>query len=118
MTDPRDFMPVRPVEFEILLSLSKGERHGYGVILDAEERTEGRVRLDVATLYRALKRMERDGLVREADEPPEESDDDRRRRYYAITDAGREVAEAEALRLTDLVRAARGADLLDGVEPA
>lgn len=110
-------LPVRHVEFQILLSLGRGPRHGYGVIQDAEERTGGAFRLDVATLYRALKRMERDGLVAEAEERPT-GDDDARRRYYDLTPLGRAVAEAEARRLTALVRAARGADLLDGVGPA
>lgn len=120
MTTPADvtaLVPVRPVEFQILLSLCQGERHGYGIILDTEERTAGTVRLDVATLYRALRRLEAAGLVRPAEGPPRE-EGDRRRRDYAVTPLGRRVAEAEAVRLAELVRAARRADLLDGVGPA
>jgi hypothetical protein len=32
------FLPLRPVEFNILLSLAAGERHGYGIIRDIEAR--------------------------------------------------------------------------------
>jgi DNA-binding PadR family transcriptional regulator len=116
--DPLDFLPLRLVELQILLSLSVEDHHGYGIILDTEERTRGDVRLDVATLYRALKRLERAGIVAETDARPAPAQDDARRRYYAITPLGRRVAEAEARRLAELVRAARDAELLDGVEPA
>lgn len=115
--DAAGHLPLRPVELEILLSLSKGELHGYGIILDAESRGGGRARLDVATMYRALKRMENQGLVTEAGHRTA-PDGEERRRYYAITRLGEQVARAEALRLAELVRAARGADLLKGVEPA
>lgn len=121
MTTTREvagFLPLRPVEFQILLSLSQGERHGYGIILDAEERTGGDLRLDVATLYRALKRMVSNGLVTEADRRPAPEADDERRRYYDVTALGRHVAEAEARRMAELVRAARGAELLEGIGPA
>lgn len=109
-----DHTPLRPVEFQILLSLAGGDRHGYGIILDTEERTDGSVRLDVATLYRAIRRME----DRELLAPSGTDSGDRRRREYTITPEGRRVAQAEARRLADLVRVARGAELLDGVEPA
>jgi len=113
-----DLLPVRPAEFQILLSLAEGDRHGYGIILDTEERTAGGMRIDVTTLYRALKRMVAADLVRETDRRPAPDADDERRRYYRITSLGRRVAKAEARRLAELVRAARGARLLDGVEPA
>lgn len=106
--------PLRPVEFQILLSLASGDRHGYGIIIDAEERTAGAVRLDVGTLYRALRRMEEQGLL----VPSGDDTGERRRREYTITRDGRRAARAEARRLAELVRAARGAELLDGVEPA
>jgi len=56
------FLPLRPVEFNILLSLAAGERHGYGIILDAEARDLGAVP-DVGTLYRALRRLEDQKLI-------------------------------------------------------
>lgn len=102
---------LRPVEFQILLSLANGERHGYAIILETEERTEGRLRLEPGTLYRALRRMKAGGLIRELDRRPD-PDDDQRRRYYAITPGGRAAAADEAGRLSRLVDAARDARLL------
>jgi DNA-binding PadR family transcriptional regulator len=51
------YLPLRPVEFHVLLSLAAGERHGYGIIQDAEALGETSVP-DVGTLYRALRRMD------------------------------------------------------------
>ena len=57
-----DRLPLRPVEFHILLSLAAGERHGYGIIQDIEARGESSVP-DVGTMYRALARMVEAGLI-------------------------------------------------------
>ena len=103
---PESFLPLRPVEFHILLSLAMGERHGYGIIQDAEERGEASVP-DVGTLYRALRRMREQGLIEDAEASPAESSGDDRRNYYGITGLGLEVARAEARRLESLMRAAR-----------
>lgn len=107
------FLPLRPVEFHILLSLAAGERHGYGIIQDAESRGEVSVP-DVGTLYRALRRMQEQGLIAEADrrEAPEAGDE--RRNYYRITPLGSQVARAEARRLAALTHAARIGGLLEG----
>lgn len=104
--------PLRPVEFEILLTLATGERHGYAIIQDVEARSEGAVLLETGTLYRALRRLVSDGLAKPTSRrPPDEASDDERRRYYAITPLGRKVAGAEAARLARLVSAARAANL-------
>lgn len=95
--------PLRPVEFEVLLTLAGEDSHGFGIIQATEARTDGEVVLDTATLYRALRRMLAAAWIREV-----EGDDatDGRRRVYAITDEGRRVAEAEARRMASLVRTA------------
>lgn len=111
---PAAFLPLRPVEFHILLSVAAGERHGYGIIQDAEERGEASVP-DVGTLYRALRRMREQGLIREAAAPATEGSSDERRNYYSITSLGLDVARAEARRLESLTRAARAGGLLEGV---
>jgi hypothetical protein len=54
---------MRPVEFEILLVLTGGESHGYGVIKEVEERSGGRNRVATGTLYRALRRLTSAGLT-------------------------------------------------------
>ena len=105
--DPRSFLPLSEVVFEILLALGDGERHGYQVMQDVAARTDGRVMLHAGTLYRALSRLRRDGLIEELDERPDPDFDDERRRYYRLTKAGTQVARAEAARLASQVRAAR-----------
>ena len=104
-------LPLRPVEFHILLSLTTGERHGYGIIQDIQERGDGTVP-DVGTMYRALARMTESGLIEAAARRPAPDADDERRNYYRITEAGRLVASAEARRLEILTRAARLGGLL------
>jgi DNA-binding PadR family transcriptional regulator len=102
---------LRPVEFHILLSLAAGERHGYGIIQDIEERGETAVP-DVGTMYRALARMLDDGLIEAATRRPAPDAEDERRNYYRITDTGRRAARAEAKRLEALTQAARAFGLL------
>ena len=106
------FLPLRPVEFHILLSLAAGERHGYGMIQDAEARGE-RVLPDVGTIYRALRRMQDRGLLEEADARSAGDAEDERRIYYRITALGLRVARAEAGRMEALTRAARIGGLLE-----
>ncbi|HEY7440959.1 MAG TPA: PadR family transcriptional regulator [Vicinamibacterales bacterium] len=103
------FLPLRPVEFHILLSLAVGERHGYGIIQDIEERDDSAVP-DVGTMYRALARMVESGLI---DAARSTHAGDERRNYYCITDRGLRVAKAEARRLHALTRAARIGGLLE-----
>lgn len=105
------FLPLRPVEFHVLLSLAAGDRHGYGILQDAEARGEGTV-LDVGTLYRALRRMREQDLIADAAAPHGEPAGDERRNYYRLTAFGLEVACAEARRLEALTRAARQGGLL------
>lgn len=117
MTDPRDpreSLPLRPVEFEILLVLAKGESHGYAIIKEAEERSAGAVRIETGTLYRGLRRLVSAGLVEPTDRRPAPEADDERRRYFAITSFGRAVAAAEARRLKAQVEAAQARALLSG----
>lgn len=112
--DIASFLPLRPVEFHVLLSVAAGERHGYGIIQDAEARGEASA-LDVGTLYRALRRMREQGLIVDSVAPRSESSSDERRNYYGITPLGLEVGRAEARRLASLTRAARAGGLLEGV---
>src|SRR5213593_3894969 len=104
-------LPLRRVEFHILLSLAAGERHGYGIIQDIEARGETSVP-DVGTMYRALARMVEAGLIEAAACRPVPDSGDERRNYYRITTAGMRVARAEAKRLETLTRAARLGGLL------
>ncbi len=111
------FLPLRPVEFYVLLALAEGDSHGYGIIQSTLERSQGQVRLDPGTLYRAIVRLADQGMLAEASRRNAEDLDDKRRRYYAITAFGREVAGAEARRMSGLVTDAQVSNLIrDGEE--
>lgn len=110
---PEFYLPLRPVELHVLLSLAIGDRHGYGIIQDMESREEASVP-DVGTLYRALRRMREQELIEETEAPRSEATDERRN-YYRITAFGRQVGSAEARRLESLTRAARQGGLLEAV---
>ena len=104
--DPSPFLPLTPAAFHVLVALAEGPKHGYLILKDVEERTNGDVRLSTGTLYGLIKRFLDDELIVET-----KADDDRRR-PYKLTALGRDVAEAEAERLERMVRAARGVKLL------
>src|SRR5262245_48145695 len=102
-----DLLPLRPVVFQVLLSLADGERHGYAIVQDIAERSAARMELEPGNLYRSLKFMLDEGLISESDRRPISGRDDERRRYYRITRLGRDVALAEAARLEMLAADAR-----------
>ena len=103
--------PLPPAIFQILVALADQDRHGYAIMQDVAARTDGRTKLSPGTLYGSIKRMLEDGLIIEVDERPDPDNHDERRRYYRLTKYGREVAQAEADRLTTLLRQARAAGL-------
>jgi DNA-binding PadR family transcriptional regulator len=105
--DPANLIPLPSATFQILLAVADVDRHGYGIIVDIETRTNGQLRLSPGTLYRSIQRMVEQGLLIETDERPAPELDDERRRYYRITEFGRQVAEAEARRMSQLVEQAR-----------
>ena len=105
--DPESHLPLKPNWFHILLSLAGEEQHGYGIMQEVLERTEGKVRLWPATLYGTLKRLIEEDLIQESEVRPAPEADDARRRYYALTKLGRKVLAAESARLEELVRVIR-----------
>ena len=100
---PEMFLPLKSNWFQILVSLSDQEQHGYGIMQEVLERTGGKVRLWPATLYGTLKRLIEEELIEESAERPAPEFDDARRRYYRMTPLGRRVLVAESERLKDLV---------------
>lgn len=110
-------LPLTPATFQILMSLVDAERHGYAIMKDVSDNTEGAVKLGPGTLYGSLKRLLEGGLVEECDERPDPDMGDERRRYYRITKFGLSVARAEARRMAAVVRIARVKKLV-GMEPA
>lgn len=80
----------------ILASLLGGPLHGYAIVSEAADLSEGSVRLSAGTLYGALERLARDGLAESAGE---ETVAGRRRRYYRLTDGGVDALAVEAARM-------------------
>jgi DNA-binding PadR family transcriptional regulator len=99
-------LPLREPTFLILTALAAGSQHGYGIMTDVAQISEGRVRLRAGTLYAALNRLDTDRLV-EVDR--EEVVDARLRRYYRLTPEGarRLQQEVERMRSTTAVAAQR-----------
>jgi DNA-binding PadR family transcriptional regulator len=103
--EPESFLPLPAVQFEILLSLYQEAMHGYALIRDIRERSEGALELATSTVYAAIGRMCDTGLLRDLGErgtsggPP--------RRFYGVTQLGIEVARLEAARLQRVARVAR-----------
>src|SRR5580693_10104094 len=98
--------PLSPAVFHLLLSLGEGERHGYALKREIALRTGGKLKLGPGVLYGSINKMLELGLIEESDDRPDPHLDDERRRYYRITPFGRKVAQAEAVRMRELVRLA------------
>jgi DNA-binding PadR family transcriptional regulator len=93
----------------VLLVLADGDLHGYRIMKEVERQSQGRVRLEVGSLYRTLSRLLDSGLIEEtgagADTAPTTVDAERRRNYH-LAPHGREVVQVEVARLQDVLRLA------------
>lgn len=98
----------------IMLALSDEPRHGYAILQEIEERTDGRVVIGTGTLYTALKRLRRDGIIEEV----AEREGDSRRRTYALTEGGRAELAEQTERLQALLDHARQKSALPDPSPA
>jgi DNA-binding PadR family transcriptional regulator len=113
MTMPkRKLSPLPSAAFQILLALVGEDLHGYGIMRNVAEQTEGRMRLGPGTLYSSIQVLLEENLIEEVDHPRDASMKDERRRYYHLTSAGRKLARSEAERLADLLRVARSKNIL------
>jgi DNA-binding PadR family transcriptional regulator len=99
--------PLTPAEFQVLVALADGDKHGYAIGKEVSLRTDGQVQLRAATLYTVIKRLLENGFIDETAARPDPDQDDERRRYYRLTPRGRKAAESEALRLEATARQAR-----------
>lgn len=111
-TDARTLLPLKPLVFQVLLGLSEGERHGWDLVREIQQRTGGD-RILPANFYRTLRMMLADGLIADAG-ARHAGEDDERRRYFALTPLGRDAVRLEARRLTELVADVRTRRLLAG----
>jgi DNA-binding PadR family transcriptional regulator len=111
--DPAELTPLKSIDFLILLMLGRsGDRHGYGIMQDVLEHTDGDIELEAGSLYRTIRRLQDEHLVEESSRRPAAANDDERRRYYRLTPFGKRVVAAEAARLRRLVRIAEASRIL------
>jgi DNA-binding PadR family transcriptional regulator len=115
--EPQDLLPLPPAQLHILLALADGEKHGYAVMSEVEQMTDGEVSMGPGTLYGAIKRMLNAGLIEESDDRPDPELDDQRRRYYRTTGFGARVLDAELSRLDQLIRAAEAKKVAARLRP-
>jgi DNA-binding PadR family transcriptional regulator len=106
-SSPVNGHPLTPAVFHILLALSDGDKHGYGIMKDVEFQTNGGLKLGPGTLYGTIKRLLTAGLISEVGERPDLELDDERRRYYRLTAQGHQFVSLEAQRLEQALKAAR-----------
>jgi len=106
------FLPLPTAVFHILVALADRDRHGYSIMQDVGARTDGKVILSAGTLYTAIRRMLEQGLIEELSDSPDPDSGDERRRYYRLTQFGRDVAVAEARRLSSMLEHARATKLI------
>jgi DNA-binding PadR family transcriptional regulator len=99
--------PLTPAVLHILLALSRGEAHGYGIMKQVESDSQGKVNMGPGTLYGSIGRMIDAGLIRESEKRVDPSMDDERRIYYAITAQGEKALSAELERYRDVVSIAK-----------
>lgn len=107
MTTKSNIHPLTPAVFHILLALSSGERHGYGIMKQVEADSQGKVSMGPGTLYGSLKRMLDVGLVQESDKRVDPELDDERRIYYQITGVGAQALATELERYKRIVTLAQ-----------
>ena len=105
-------LPLKPKVLHVLLAVADGPRHGYSIMQEVAERTDGQVRLWPAALYGLLRDLDKAGFIVESETRPAAAEDDERRRYYALTPHGRRVLDAEVRRLEAIVSHARSSRAL------
>ena len=108
--DTDRYLPLKPLVFQVLLALADGERHGWSLVREVQQRG-GFGRLMPGNFYRTLRTMLADGFIEESGSRPA-VDDDERRRYFRLTPLGQQAAAAEARRLEAVVVEARARRLL------
>ena len=97
-----DMLPLTEPVLLILLSLAGEPRHGYSILKDVEQMSDGRVRLSTGTLYGALRRLLDDDWIQRV----EQKDTSRGKQAYRLTARGRRNLQFEVDRMKQLTRLA------------
>lgn len=107
--------PLKPTELHLLLCLSRGEQHGYGLVAVLEEESCGAIKLEPGNLYRVIRRLLDDGFVAESERRPAgDSIGAQRRRYYRLTALGRRALAGELRRLQAVLTSTSARSVLRG----
>ena len=99
------FLPLSPAALHILMALAAEDRHGYAIMREVTQQSDGQCRLGPGTLYDNLGHLLDKGLV--AESVKARDSEDPRRRYYRLTNLGRQVLAAEIARLEEMFRQAK-----------
>ena len=110
----RKLDPLPSAAFQILLSLADQDLHGYGIMRQVAEQTDGRMRLGPGTLYSSIQSLLEEKFIEELGQREDAERGQERRRYYRLTSLGRKLARSEADRLAGLLRVARARKILRG----
>jgi DNA-binding PadR family transcriptional regulator len=102
--DIETWLPLNPIDFLVLAVLTDGERHGYGIVKDIADRTNGRVKVRPGNLYRVIDRLMERGFVEAGSRKAPDSTAEPRQ-HYGITRLGRKVVAAHAELFLDVVAA-------------
>ena len=105
------FLPLKPLDFQVLTVLGHQELHGYGMVQASQAQFPDQPSLELGSLYRIIGRMLDQKLIREVPPPPTRPDDRKVRRYYTTTDLGLRVVRAEAARMRSLLAAPASREL-------
>lgn len=112
---PEEFIPLSLIAFNLLLSLSDGERrHGYAILKDIQGFTHNRPPMYIGSLYRNLETLYKEGLIEETDNPDYHQilGMPRATNFYQITPLGREVTQLELQRVQGLLNVAKEKGIL------
>ncbi len=102
--DIEAWLPLNSIDFLVLAVLTDGERHGYGIVKEITDRTDGRVKLRPGNLYRVVDRLMERGVVEARSKKAPDSTGEPRQ-HYGITRFGRKVVAAHTELFVDVVAA-------------
>lgn len=108
MSGAKENIALTEAVYYILLSLHQ-PMHGYGIMLNIEQLSNGRVSLAAGTLYGAINTLLERGWIKALS-----GEGNTRKKEYVITDCGKNAAYAELERLKELV--VNGNKIMGGIK--
>ena len=100
---------VTKTEFNILLSLASGQKHGYQIMKEVRLQSSGELKIGPGSLYSTLDRLLRDRLIIESGS---EKVQGRERKYYTLSPLGLQDLKQEVKKFQKIVSRARDLAIL------